>query len=321
MPDCPFTIGFDAPDAALADDVLLRLTCGPGTRATDDPRDVRVPLDAIGAPVAEVWRSRHPVEHGTCDGFGYAHDGQVLLGSLHVPAADLHEMERTTRRAYVRIEILLRKLGYPHWLRMWNYIEDIRLGAGDDERYRQFALGRFHALQHKPGFEDDLPAATAIGSRDGGMLIFFLASRTPGRQIENRRQVSAFRYPRDYGPRAPSFSRALLKPWDDRFQLYVSGTASIVGHESRHPGDPVAQLEEVHRNIQALLEHASERAPGRRFRAEAHKLYLQVPEAAEAVTARARALFGADAPMLVLEGQICRADLLLEVEGVYVADA
>jgi len=39
--------------------------------------------------------------------------------------------------------------------------------------------------------------------------------------------------------------------------LYISGTASITGHESRHPDDPAAQLEETLVNIKALIDSAA----------------------------------------------------------------
>jgi hypothetical protein len=58
--------------------------------------------------------------------------------------------------------------------------------------------------------------------------------------------VSAYDYPRQYGPAAPSFSRAALTP--DPL-LLISGTASIVGHASVHLGDVTAQLEETLANL------------------------------------------------------------------------
>ena len=49
-----------------------------------------------------------------------------------------------------------------------------------------------------------------------------------GTPVENPRQVSAYRYPREYGPQSPTFARALLPP-SPRVPLLLSGTASIDG--------------------------------------------------------------------------------------------
>src|SRR5690606_13866131 len=74
-----------------------------------------------------------------------------------------------------------------------------------------------------------------------------------GVPVENPRQVSAYRYPRQYGPTPPAFARAMLSPAK---QLLVSGTASVVGHASHHVGDAAAQLDETARNLDSLMRTA-----------------------------------------------------------------
>src|SRR5262245_34325040 len=71
-----------ASDAPLGDDVLACVHFAAGAGAGDgDPRRIRVQLEQFGAdPQMEVWRSTRPVEHGWSDGFGYAHNGDVLFG-------------------------------------------------------------------------------------------------------------------------------------------------------------------------------------------------------------------------------------------------
>jgi len=143
---------------------------------------------------------------------------------------------------------------YRHLQRIWNYLDDINTGAGDDERYRVFCSGRSAGLTAL-GLER-FPAATAIGRRDGShrLQVYWLAARSAGLALENPRQVSAYRYPRRYGPVAPGFSRAMLAPG---IGLLISGTASVVGHASHHPGDLVAQLEETVNNLQTVLDRAN----------------------------------------------------------------
>ncbi|MGQ0700029.1 MAG: chorismate transformation enzyme, FkbO/Hyg5 family [Panacagrimonas sp.] len=319
---CSYRVAYEADsDAPLSRDILAQIRFGTGAVRSSDPRQVHVALPQFDTvPVAEVWRSRVPVQHAWADGFGYAHNGEVLFGQLHLEEHEIADLDRATTRAYVRIDLLLRRLGYPCWLRIWNFLAHINRGEGDAERYRQFTKGRCHALALKPDFEIRLPAATAIGTHGSGMTVYFLAAREPGEQVENPRQVSAFRYPAEYGPRSPSFSRATLKHWPDGIHLFVSGTASVVGHESRHPDDALAQLEETRRNFDALLQHAASLKPSAGpFRAASLKMFVRPDWHQPVLLSHARHLFGEDVPLLFLAGDICRRDLAIEIEGLFTA--
>ena len=278
--------------------------------AGGDPRRVCVGLQPLdGSTLVEHWRSRLPVHYGWQEGIGHSENGELLFLQLSVEATD--DMERATFDAYSRIAAFTRARGYPHLLRTWNYFDGIHRGEGDRERYRQFVSGRYRALADDPGFELRLPAATAIGTRTPGLLIYLLAARSPGQPVENPRQLSAWRYPAQYGPRSPSFARAMRIETDGGTRLLVSGTASIVGHASQHPGDAPAQLGEILRNLDALLAAA----PAKGWQAESLKLYLRDPRLLPALQPLLQARFGAGA--LCYEGDICRNDLLVEIEGVF----
>jgi chorismate lyase/3-hydroxybenzoate synthase len=132
--------------------------------------------------------------------------------------------------------------------------------------------------------------------------------------------VSAPLYPARYGLRSPMFARAALVPNGRGAQLLVSGTASIVGHESLHPGDPEAQLEETARNFEALVttalrvDTAGPRTSDARL--ESLKVYLRNAGDYDRLIPRVRQLFSIPEP-LVLRADICRPDLLVEIEGTY----
>lgn len=320
-------VGSYVPSAApLPAQLLGRVEYGVGLRRDDDPRRVVVGLEALGETRwAEQWVSTRPVQSGHEDGFGYSHNGEVLFGQIFLPESELADLERATLKVYVRIEQLLLRLGYPCSLRVWNFLAGINSGEGDHERYRLFSAGRSRALALKPDFEQRLPAATAIGMSEPGLVIFFLAGKTPGLPVENPRQISAYRYPRQYGPRAPSFARATLIGAGEVSRLLVSGTASVVGHESVHIGDPRQQLEETLRNFDAVLAttldtHFGGARPATAV--ESIKLYLRDRELADQVQPLIARLRGPDAaPLMLLHGDICRQDLLLEAEAVFRIDA
>jgi len=301
--------------AALPADTLACISFGGTPPGGDDPRRVRVALAPLAGHACELWRAAGAVTAGREDGFGFARSDAVLFGQLSFDGAA--DFSAAVQDAYARLVAFCAAQGYPHLLRCWNYFGDIHAGAGDAERYRQFCVGRHRALAIASGFEQRLPAATVIGSRERGALVYFLAVREPGLQVENPRQVPAFMYPRSYAPLPPSFSRAVLKRWPAVEQLFVSGTASVVGHESHHPDNTVAQLQETLVNLRALLEAAD--APGSEpWRVASLKAYLRRREDLAAVRAELAREFGAAAPLLFLEGDICRADLAVEIEGLYV---
>jgi chorismate lyase/3-hydroxybenzoate synthase len=307
--------GTALPEHALCE---FRFAAAPADR---DPRRIAVNLPSLdGGAGGDLWLSHTPVRHGWDGDIGYSENGEALLMQLRLEEPALGDMEQAVYEAYLRIGAFLAARGYPELWRVWHYLGEINEGEGDAERYRQFCVGRYRAVADSADFEARLPAATAIGTRGGGLSLIVLAGRRPGQQVENPRQVSAFRYPRPYGLRSPSFSRATLLPWADGPRLLVSGTASIVGHATAFAGDPAAQLRQTAANLQALLTHAAHtRLPGREareFRADSYIVYLRRPEDLSRVRAELDELFG-DAPQRIVIGDICRRELLIEVEAAY----
>ena len=150
------------------------------------------------------------------------------------------------------------------------------------------------------------------------MVIYFLAGKKPGIPVENPRQISAYHYPAEYGPRSPTFSRAMLVGTGRQQKLLISGTASILGHESRHQGDTSAQARETVENIRALLEEARRGGfePSDAERQWFLKIYLNNPTDLPLVRAQVLAEFGTTHQAIYLQADVCRADLLLEIEAV-----
>jgi len=312
---------------ALRDEPRLRHTLaefvfGIDTRPDGEPRRIPVSLEQLGGDRRiERWSTDAPVTAGSSGDFGYVHDGDHLFASLVVPAEHCADMERVTRSSYLHLDHLLRKQGYPHWLRAWNYFADITGGEGEAERYRRFNAGRYGALSLSSSLDQQLPAASALGGDSGGFVLCCLAGKRGGLQIENPRQTSAVDYPRRYGLRSPLFARAALIANGRGAQLLVSGTASILGHESVHIGDPGRQLEETARNFEALVDTAL-RADGERWRSasvrlESLKVYLRNAADYQPLLPALRRLFAVESEPLILRADMCRPELLVEIEGTY----
>jgi len=304
------------PQAPLPPEALLAVSFGPGSTRTD-PRHLHIGLPALrGGEWSELWCARGPVACGREGPLRYAADGEHLAGIIEVDERAHEGLAAAAEAAYACISRFQHQSGYRHLLRMWNYFDAINRGAGDEERYKQFCMGRAAGLA--PGAGEQLPAATAIGRRDGSALltIYWLAGREAGLALENPRQLSAYRYPRRYGPAAPRFSRAMLIAGS---KLMISGTASIVGHASRHCGDLRAQLTETVENLTSLQQRALVAAPALAPRlgdSSLVKIYLRDATALEELTTLCAALLPA-VPTIVLEADICRSELLLEIDCVH----
>jgi chorismate lyase/3-hydroxybenzoate synthase len=286
--------------------------------AGDDPRCITVGLDTLQEPFVEVWRSAGTVSHGVDGAVHWSSDGDYLFFAIEVDEHDAGGLDAAAERAYRDITALVdrRRLAgdaRPEVLRLWNYLDAINEGDGDDERYRHFCSGRARGLGERA--RNGFSAATAIGRRDGRRVlqVYGLAARVGGLAIENPRQVSAWRYPREYGPTAPTFARATLT---GAGQLLVSGTAAVVGHASQHAGDTVAQIDETLVNLDQLFQASGPLDIGPGAQTTLLKVYLRDATDASAVEQRIRARHPDIGGILMLAGDICRRELRVEVDGI-----
>lgn len=296
------------------------------------------PLDQADE-LCEVWRigegsdeAATPVarSHGRLD----CRSGATLtFGSVSIDERTLRgpgidgeaaALRAATDGAYRLLFDALRDARHPHLIRVWNYLPDINGHAGGEERYRHFNAAR-HAAFERAGRASTqaAPAATAVGCAAGSPLtLFFLAAAEAPLMIENPRQISAYHYPPQYGRHQPLFSRACLLRAAGETHLFISGTASIVGHRSLHPGDVAAQARESLSNIAILVDEAGRRARGEPpIGALRLKVYLRHRAdlaAARAEVQRHRSIVES---VVYLQADICREELLVEIEAYGRADA
>jgi chorismate lyase/3-hydroxybenzoate synthase len=305
----------------LGDDVLAAAVFGSATPRPPDPRCMGIDLDPlVGVGLSEIWRGTGLVRLGTAGPIRFAEDGHVLAGWIDLDESRFGGLVETAEAAYRGLLGFHAGSAYPHVWRIWNYITAINEGSGDDERYKLFSLGRARAFAavHATAPGIGYPAATAVGKPRGArtLQVSWIAGREAGALLENPRQIAAYQYPRRYGPAAPSFSRATLTPDGS---LLVSGTASIVGHASMHDGDPMAQLDETLTNLEALLQRAQatgQLASARLGPESLLKVYLRGGLDAAPIEAGLRSRLGGEVPVLIVEADICRVELLLEIEAV-----
>jgi len=233
---------------------------------------------------------------------------RLLFGAACMEVEKLPQ--ETSARLYYT---LLNCLGEYQLLRIWNYVPKINAIGPQLENYQSFCVGRSEQFK---SFELDMPSASAVGTKDNKMVVYFIATKTPVKHLENPEQIPAYKYPRQYGPRAPSFSRASYIEQEEEIFVYVSGTASIKGHQSVNIGNLGLQLDTTLDNIRIMKDQIfsnSETDPGSRLLSET-TIYLrdrsQLPEILNLLKPRNIN----EQTLRIVEADICRADLAIEIE-------
>jgi chorismate lyase/3-hydroxybenzoate synthase len=290
---------------------------------------VDTPVLPADTPLYEIWSSGEPAESGQQGHVQFRRTQEMLFGCIAVAEQDFavqdanraltSALHRATAHAYREICATLETQGYPHLLRIWNYLPDINGESYGTERYRQFNTARRDALRASGrAIAGSVPAASALGAdSESPLVIYFLAGKVAPVFVENPRQVSAYHYPRQYGMHSPAFSRAALLRQAASHILFISGTASIVGHRSLHTGDTAAQTRETLTNIEALLGEANRLAHGAHFDfdALAYKVYVRRPSDLAVIQAQLASSLNSEAQVIYLRADICREDLLVEIEA------
>lgn len=244
---------------------------------------------------------------------------------------DILTFQQSVADAY---RTVLEQLRSDHAVRFWAFVPRIHADYGHGlDRYMAFNAGRFAAfsawLGGKESFGRSMPTASAVGSRTSDFAIHCLASRWPGQPVENPRQIPAYQYSKRFGPLPPCFARATLlkrKPFHDDL-LLVGGTASIVGEDSLHQGAVVLQARETFRNLASLVCSAAQGAAGPLPESDREvagwlaqfreiRAYYRETQHSQQVRDLVQAAFSGAERIETFPAELCRSELLVEIEGV-----
>lgn len=289
--------------------------------ATPERADEAMPLAPLGGDLAgESWLTDQPLQTEDIAGWQVRWHGTAGWAARHLPEPGAGEtLTDTAHRAYRDLFTVQRATGLVLPQRVWHVLADVIGGDGEDQRYRRFCRGRAEALaelgQDSAADWSILPPATLVGGDKPGLWMHAILGTEPVIAIENPRQVSAYAYPTQYAARPPAFARAGIATLGTARYLLISGTAAIVGHESQHAGDVMAQFDEAIANVAALLEAAAPHI-GRHALTDlaSLKIYVRRPADAPDLLARAAARLPG-VPLVALAATVCRDELLVEVEA------
>ena len=249
-----------------------------------------------------------------------------------VPDLTAAEFEQQTFAAYVSIAEQLAGGAHTHPVRFWNHVPFITdpADAGRDN-YMVFNAGRFRAFSDWYGgparFEREVATASATGHWGRDLVVHCLATDAPGHAVNNPRQVAPYHYSQRFGPLPPCFARATriasqpAEQADDL--LLVGGTASVRGEDSVHVDDLACQCRETYVNLAALVCAAtgkrltpSVKLP--RLLACFSDLRVYYPDRAHEreIERSVRECFPNLRRLEMLHADLCRTELLVEIEGV-----
>ncbi|MCA9089283.1 MAG: hypothetical protein KDA90_11710 [Planctomycetaceae bacterium] len=220
-------------------------------------------------------------------------------------------------------------------VRTWIYQGSITEVEGAVERYREMNRARSDFFDAQQALKQMTvcreartyyPASTGIGMLGRGLTLSCMALQTDRADVqllplENPQQTSAFDYSSKFSTKSPKFSRAMAVVIGDYVTTWISGTASIVNSESVHIGDVEKQTEQTIENIRRLISaenfsrHGVPGAGAELSDLAKVRVYIKHAEDYQKCRSICERHFGA-LPAIYAQADVCRPDLLVEIEGV-----
>lgn len=238
----------------------------------------------------------------------------------------LQQMQKALKKA---------EADFGHVVRTWfclGRITDVEAGA---QRYMELNRARsdfydevrFCCSLPVPTIPQGIyPASTGIGMTGEGLVASCLSLQTKRKDafllpLENPLQTPAYAYPPKYSVKSPKFARAKALVLGNYVTTWISGTASVVHSESRYSGDIDHQTNQTIDNIERLIApenfsfHGINGAGATLRDIAKIRVYLRRAEDFATCKAICERRFG-PVPAIYAIADICRAELLVEIEGV-----
>ena len=269
------------------------------------------PIVDKGVPCGRGWR-RNGVTFIVLQNIDGIQDGGECTASR----------PRQAQRMLDRADRILRQHGvsFRNVARTWFYLSDILDWYGD---FNEVRSGKYEESGIMPNSHDTrllLPASTGVrgdNPRRTACVLDLIAVTGPAqsrplvKQMNNWRQKDAFRY-------GSAFSRGALIREADVSLVEVSGTAAIdEDGTSLYPDDIRGQIECTFNNVEALISQEGARLED----ICAATVFVKRPEDAELYWEMASARGLGEFPGVCVVADVCRDELLVEIDAEVAVDA
>ena len=270
----------------------------------------------------------------------YAHIENKEESSLiieGIPASDFTKsVHSQSEEIFKTLDNILSSFGFSvdDIVRQWNYIGNIVSYRDGKQNYQEFndARSRYYA---QGDWHNGYPAATGIGISSEGIIVGGIAFKKAAQTnkgvypIDNPLQVAAHVYSKsvliDNGLNAvkstPKFERAKLIETKGGAYCFVSGTAAIRGEQSMNSTSAKLQTIMTIENI----EHLVSKENLLRYGCKAYDLkyaklhiFIKNPEDYEQVKTVAELAYP-HLPIVYTVADVCRGELLVEIEGILIS--
>lgn len=222
---------------------------------------------------------------------------------------------------------------FNHIVRQWNYVGNILAVNKGIQNYQSFNEVRseyYDLFRTVSGY----PAATGIGMKYGGMILDFYAIKSDGKikikTLNNPDQISPCSYNQqvlvgsgsnESGKKHPPlFERAILLINEKNYTLIISGTAAILGQESVGKNDVAKQTLVTIENISKVtdkkrIDQMIGRSDPYPIEYSSIRVYIKDKDDFETIKSICLIHFPLT-PIIFIEADLCRDDLLVEMEAV-----
>lgn len=270
--------------------------------------------------------------------FECAHFKELWAAGISANSVSL-QYQKKAIAAFEMIHTLLAKedMDFNDIVRQWNYLGGItrenKVNEAITSNYQIFNEIR-HKFYNTYRKAEIFPAATGIGTKFSQVSMDICAIRTAVNNcktiaIHNPNQVDAHQYDQQVlegvplhsqtKKHPPEFERAVLFTSPDHSRLFISGTASIIGQQTIGVGDIRKQTLTTIANIEQLTQISQLRKcypllPQGSFHYSFLRVYVKNQQDLETVIATCNRRF-AGIPVSYVVADVCRDDLLMEIEG------
>lgn len=290
---------------------------------------VQPPLGTHGIQVLLWYLTETPakrVYHNNCMAVELENGHQWLFIAQDLYAGEM-AFETSARHALTSLFTNLDYFGFNFHdlLHTWFFIPRITGFSHGEERYQIFNRQRRELFLKQS--DPDLPvafypASTGIGCLNteawASAVAFKSGDAASAHMMDNERQVPAYHYPKQESIEAPLFARGMCLRTDESAVMFVSGTASILNSKTVHENDIVGQTHQTIKNILGLItQNAAKHMPAVpgdvRKSIRYATVYIKQEKDYPAVKDICCSYFG-DIPMSYVKADICRDNLLVEIE-------